>query len=60
VYVRVDERGSKHESGSVDDAVPVALERGADRRDYAVVDANLDGRVDTFDRIEHTRACDDE
>ena len=58
--MRVDEGGRKHEARPVDDAVRVPLERRADRGDDTVVDAHVDGCVDTFDWIEDARARDDE
>jgi hypothetical protein len=60
VHVRVDEPRREREPGSVDHAMSVAIERRADLRDRAVVDADVDRRVDCFERIDDTRAGDQE
>ena len=57
VHVRIDERRREHEAVRVDDPVRVPLERRADRGDHAVVDADVDVRVDALDGVEHARAA---
>ena len=42
------------------DAVAVDVEVGADRRDRAAVDADVDDLVDAFGRVEDAGAADDE
>ena len=60
VDVRIDERRREHQSGSVDDAVPVGVDVDADPADHATVDPHVDRCVDAFDRVEHARTADDE
>ena len=60
VDVWVDEGGREHESGAVDDAMSVRVDRLRELRDHAVVDADVEQRVDAARRIEHARAADDE
>jgi hypothetical protein len=40
--------------------VAVRVERVAELRDRAAVDADVEHRVDALDRVEHARAADDE
>ena len=60
MHVRVDERRREHEAGAVDDAVAVPLQRRAELRDHAVVDPDVDLRVDALHGIEHACARDDQ
>ena len=58
--MRVDERGREHEPGGVDDAVPVRVEVGAELRDRAAVDADVEDGVHPGDRVEDAGAADHE
>ena len=58
MHVRVDERRREHETGRIDDPMAVRVEVGADLRDHAVVDADVERRVDSLRRIEDARAAD--
>jgi hypothetical protein len=58
VDVRVDECRREHEAVRVDDAVLVRIEPLADLRDDAVVDTDVERRVDAV--VEHTRVAEDD
>jgi hypothetical protein len=60
MHVRVDERGREHEARAFDHLVRVLREVRAELRDHAVVDPDVDLRVDALDRVEHARAADDQ
>ena len=60
MHVRVDERGREHEARALDHTVAVPLQRRAELCDHAIVDPNVDHRVDTVHRVEHAGACDDQ
>jgi hypothetical protein len=53
VHVRVDEGGSEEESRP-------RLLRRLDLRDHAVLDRDVERLVDPLDRVEHTRALENE
>ena len=52
--------GASTSPAAVDDAVTVRVEVGADLRDHAVVDADVERRVDSLRRVEDARAADDD
>ena len=58
--MRVDERRREHEPGRLDHAVSVRVEVGAELRDRAAVDADVEHRVDAGGGVEDARAADDE
>ena len=56
--VRVDERRREHEPLTVDDAVGIRLEGGAELRDRAAVDADVENGIDPRGVVDHVRAAD--
>src|SRR5262249_44363116 len=60
VHVRVDERGREDEALRLDDTVRVRLEVGPERRDDAVVDAEVRDGVHSLRRVDDPRAADDD
>ena len=51
---------SNFEYVAFDDAMGVRVETRAECSDHAVVDANIENRVDCRARVEHTRAAHDD
>ena len=60
VHVRVDEGRRQQQAFPLDHPVRVRVELGAERRDHAVVDSDVEQRVDACDRIEDTGAANDD
>ena len=56
--MRVDERRREHEPGPSTTRWPFASSVGADLRDHAAVDADVEHRVDPLRRVEDARAAD--
>jgi hypothetical protein len=60
VDVRIDEGRSKQQPIRVDDSMGIRVDPGAERGDHAVVDPNVEDRVDARHGIEGARPADDE
>ena len=58
--VRVDKGRRQHEPLPVDDPVGVRLQVGAELRDRATVDADVEHRVHALGGVDHARPADDE
>ena len=60
MHVWIDEGRRKQQPFRLDHPVRVRVELGAERRDHAVVDPDVEERVDTCNRVDDTGAADDD
>src|SRR5438552_1002025 len=60
MHVRIDERRREQHALRLHDSMRIRVDVSAEGGDHAVVDADVEGRIETGNRIENARASDDE